>query len=224
MSNPATLQRRELGFRRWAAQLLDTELWCLGYDIRHEEGNRLTRLGFCAFRQSSGSTRYEARLDDETALVLWGFGIMITHTELGALFLRRYDFAPRWTPLYQPPRVHRPSELPALRVPYSGKELAVCRQLLPRLLLWIADYEHWIAEHAGRPYRQRSLDARGEPSLFSAANLAASWEIAAKKCRQQSPRLAAASGYTPWDATLRQLHRPVSPTARPTPPYSRVVQ
>ena len=56
--------------------LVDQQLWYIGHDIRHADGNALARFGFERRRGASGGTScYRLpSVDPSRQLLCWGFG------------------------------------------------------------------------------------------------------------------------------------------------------
>lgn len=213
----------ELGFRRWAALLFDQQMWCFGRDIVRSQGNVLVDLGMCRYRPcdpNGGSTVYTAAVERGGSIFLWGFGAMYAEANVGGVFVRRYDFAPRLTARASGLGVHRPEALGRLTNPYSGRERELVRRLLPNLIGWFARYEHGIAESFGTAYRADCLRGRTKESVVAAKDMAAAWERAAKR-----PGRLTAAGPTPgkpWNGILDRLRANSggrdSPPSRYRPP------
>lgn len=208
-----TRTKGELGFRRWAAGLFDQQMWCLGRDIVRPAGNVLLDLGMCQYRPRDpqrGNTLYTAAVAPVGSVFLWGFGALYAEPGFGGVFLRRYDFAPKWTAHETALGVHNIAGLGRLEAPAAGKPAAKVRQLLPRLVGWFAKYEHWVAENLGGEYRADSLAGREKPSVAPATGMADAWERAAKLCKRfrATPPVAT----TPW---ARWRARVRSPAVRP---------
>lgn len=177
--------RNDIGWRRWLTQLFDQQMWCFGCDIVRPEGNLLLQLGMCRYaapNDTSGSTMYTAKIDDEGAVFLWGFGVLLTIPHHGGLFLRRFDFAPRFCARDDGFGIHHPDQLGPLRWPVKASEWICWREQVARLTRWFGRYEHWIAETYGHAYRKQCLHARGSNSLVPAEQMAKEWERAACKC------------------------------------------
>ncbi|MFQ3649035.1 MAG: hypothetical protein SNJ75_01785, partial [Gemmataceae bacterium] len=71
---------------RELVRLLDQQWWCWGRDLCHPEGNLFLRLGMCRYRpqlRPHDGTLYTARLDDHSAVYLWGFGGYLVSESLG---------------------------------------------------------------------------------------------------------------------------------------------
>jgi hypothetical protein len=213
-----TRSRTEVGFRRWMAELFDQEMWCLGRDIKRTEGNILLDLGMCRHRTSGeGSSMYTATLRSGASLWLWGFGAMCSEAGLGGVFVQRYDFAPKLTSIESALGVSRPEHLGPLIKPNRAAEITRVRHLLPQLVGWFANYEHWVAEKIGSDYRRSCLNSRTKPNVVSADKIAEEWDRAEKKCKRF--RQSAPTAIGPWAAVLARLHpiasSPSAPTIRP---------
>lgn len=190
--------------RRWAADLFDQQLWCWGRDIARPAGNVLLQLGMCRHRCSDpkvGSTLYIASPDKDAALWLWGFGLLYRRRDLGCVFLRRHGFDLRL--VGNPPErpVHRVEEVGPL-VRQMGAEKIAAEALLRDAALWIAGYEHWVAENLGIDYRRAVLKAREKRPTVPAQEMAASWERVAKKSFRLSVAMPVAG---PWGQLLAAL-------------------
>ncbi|MFY7922390.1 MAG: hypothetical protein ACOVSI_08245, partial [Gemmatimonas sp.] len=61
------------------ATLLDQQLWYIGHDTRHADGNALLRFGFERSRTPAGGTScYRLSAEDPTRqVVCWGFGVYV---------------------------------------------------------------------------------------------------------------------------------------------------
>jgi hypothetical protein len=216
--------RTEMGFRRWAAELFDQQMWCLGRDVVHPRGNILLSLGMCRYRAPNslrGGTLYTAAVEPGGSLFLWGFGALYTEAGRGGVFIRRYDFAPSLTVRESGLGAHEADDLRPLTKPTSPRDWQTLRHLLSGLVGWFAKYEHWIAEKYGTAYRNECLASRDKPSPVPAQHMAKEWERAAKKCHTY--RLAPTPSANPWQTVLNQLR---TPTLRMNPlrPSTRVAR
>ena len=211
-------------FRRRAAGLLDQQLWCLGKDILHPEGNVLIELGLCQYREPgqpvNGCTMYRGPMDNEATLRLWGFGVLIEMPKSPAVFIRRYDFQPKLCNAPTKP-IHDIDHLGTLSNPVSRADVLLLRDRLPRLCDWLARYEHWIAERYGQKYRQDILAARvaKRSPVVMAQRQGAAWERMAKSCKRYRESVCRA---TPWGKLLGQC-RPVLKTQVLHRPSTRVL-
>ena len=159
--------------------MLEQQCWLWGRDVRHPGGNLLLNYGFDRARPPQGTvgaSAYQLRLlADEThprerLVALWGFGLWYGEwaldangnlSEIGAIFLGRAEFEPRWSARVLPPsNVWSPSPLcAATRTPDSRAARRQSRLLLAGALRWIADYESWALGRLGQAERARQLDA-----------------------------------------------------------------
>ena len=215
----------ELGFRRWAALLFDQQMWCFGRDIVRSQGNILVDLGMCQYRPrdpNKGSTVYTAAVEGGGSIFLWGFGAMYAEANVGSVFVRRYDFAPRLTPRTSGIGVHEPEGLGKLVNASCVRERTLLRQLLPNLTGWFAKYEHWIAEKFGTAYREDCLAGRKKDAVVSAKAMATAWERAAKR-----PGRLTMNGPTsgkPWNGLLDRLRAEVLARESTEPTYRSPVR
>jgi hypothetical protein len=193
-------------FRTWASGLLDQQLWCWGRDILRPEGNLLRKSGFCrtpAPDPKRDCSAYSAQTADGCDIRLWGFGVMSCHPQSGGLFLRRYRFEPKLLVRIPTGPIHRLDSIGPVRSPQGRSDETAVRILLDRLARWIAEYEHFVAETAGRDYREASVRARGKEPHVEPAKMAPAWEKLAKKahrlCSSERPLPPA------WGDLLRSL-------------------
>lgn len=152
-------------WRKWGALLLSQQCWCWGYDARHRDAAGdcpLTRYGFVRHRPPEGergSTNYRWHADGRS-LGLWGFGLCYSEAERGAVFVRRFDFAPRYCATVALPQdVCRPPQLSQFRPPLTKTDCQTTRDLLRGMLSAVADYEAWVVATTGLAYREASLRA-----------------------------------------------------------------
>ncbi|MEO1498353.1 MAG: hypothetical protein AAFV43_14510 [Planctomycetota bacterium] len=178
-TNDERLSRREL--LRTGVNLLSQQIWCWGRDVLRAEGNWLVEVGFDrlaapADREKCSSV-YTLQLPAGRRVVLRGFGVFYGDDRLGAVFLPRFEFRPRYM---TDPELRCPpwsdSDMPQLG-PSSEAEKAACASLTLALIDWIHDYEVAVAERLGADYRQATLDAwkvtRGP--IVPAPAMAAAW-------------------------------------------------
>jgi hypothetical protein len=208
--------RSTLGFRRWAAALLDQQLWCLGRDVACK-GNILLSMGFCRYRSPKDdreATLYTTSIPNGGTVWLWGFGAAFTLPGLGSVFVRRYDFSPRLSSRVSFLGEHEADGIAGLYSPVSAGEWRATRELLRGLCEWLAEYEHWIAENHGLEWRVECLARCSKANVVEARELARSWQRAAKKCRQlNASTLKDRVG--PWSGVLHTLRRQCSLTYAP---------
>jgi hypothetical protein len=164
--------------RRFAAALLDQQMWCWGCDIRRPEGNVLLQFGFSPWRPPAGtlgSTAYQLHSPPSRQLVLWGFGLFYGDGAEGGLYLKRFTFSPLWCP--NPDlraALWRPEDLPEFRRPSPSAEQGSLRRLLAGVLHWTAAYETWVLATLGPDYRRQCL-ARWEKAVAEAETVPGHW-------------------------------------------------
>ncbi len=175
--------------RRAGRDLLHQQCWCWGCDIRRQAGNLLLEHGFARRRPPaglSGSILYTCACGAGRAVALWGFGLFYGDPARGGLFLRRFEFAPRWLPTLD---LESPPWLPArvlTRDPAREPELwQSALLLLAEAAGWVAAYETWVASALGQGYRQSCLDGWTYGRLSRPtppAQLPAAWRGIAERC------------------------------------------
>jgi hypothetical protein len=155
--------------------LLDQQLWFLGHDIRHPEGNALVRFGFDRVRPSSsgGTTCYRLAAENapSEALVVWGFALYRGsiaprsteatrsprgETPAGVLLFRHAASARLVWPAMRLP-LHKPSELPRLEMPRTPVEQGQLRDGMIALARALHAYERWTVEALGPSHRRRVM-------------------------------------------------------------------
>jgi len=199
---------------KFAAELLDQQMWCFGRDIANPDGNILSRLGMCQLRppdRARGSTAYSALTLQGGSVTLWGFGIFYAKEGVGSIFLRRYDFAPVFGKVTELGPVFAPEQLPSMHRPVTGSEWGSVRTLLTDLLEWLSGYEHWISETFRAAYREHCLKSRDQDAIVPAARMANEWERLAKKCDRA--RFYDTATNCPWAKFLRRLRPPLHGSA-----------
>lgn len=145
--------------RHLGRALLDAQLWCLGQDILHPDGNLLAAYGAERWREGLTDRQpsaYRHRSADGGRVTLWGYGLWLGDPVTGdGCFVRRKHFVPvltddRWPGAAAFVRDDRPGRRAA--TPGEARRLAA---LLCRLARWCGDYERWIA--ATQPTEWRHL-------------------------------------------------------------------
>lgn len=141
--------------------LLNQQLWCRGQDVLFASGNLLVRHGFQRTARPAGqhgSSIYRLELGGGQRIVLRGFGVFIGDDQRGGMFLKRFEFSPWIAPTADLRalawHVH---DLPRMTRPACDQDLTVCRQLLSTLIDWTCDYERWVRQAAGVPYRRHVI-------------------------------------------------------------------
>lgn len=182
--------------------LLDQQLWFLGGDIRHPEGNGLQRFGFTRWAASNGvgTSCYvyprttTAPID---ALVCWGFAVYSgpvgfdlmpirpshTRSPVGVggtgVLLHRFSRTPQLVdgtlrlPIHQ--RQALPVGYPARRI----DELDALHDGLIRMAAVFAQYERWCSTVLGASHRRQGLALlpRHKRKRFAdTIELTAAWE------------------------------------------------
>jgi hypothetical protein len=181
------------GFTRVGAKLMNQQCWCWGCDIRRPQGNLLLAFGFERLRPPagvSGSSCYRVGLRSGRAVSLWGFGALIADQN-SAIHLGRFQFDPQ---LCAAPRGARtcwtPADLAPRRRPLSTHDLTLAGTLCAELLVFIGDYESWVAETVGNRYRQRTVD-EFKDAAYSAPEAKLLWPRLAKQVARHYRRRAA---------------------------------
>ncbi|HEU4326536.1 MAG TPA: hypothetical protein VFS21_25565 [Roseiflexaceae bacterium] len=191
MTTTTTPEARRLPaeLRRAGRDLLHQQCWCWGCDIRRQAGNLLLEYGFARRRPPAamtGSSLYTCACGAGRVAALWGFGLFYGDPVRGGLFLRRFEFTPRWLPALD---LESPPWLPArvaTRDPARDQELwQPALLLLSEAAGWVAAYEAWVASAQGQTYRQSCLDGWvygrvGRPT--PPAQLPAAWHGLAARC------------------------------------------
>lgn len=170
--------------RRALAGLLHQQCWLWGCDVRRREGNLLVGYGVHRIPPPAGTvgtSAYRARIDDETSLSLWGFGVALVPSRGDALFLERYTPCPQAVAVADTlARTWHVQQLPA-RTPHDAP------QAWWRLLCvfdWMAAYEHWVMQTAGPQWRQRCLHG-WEPAVTRASGTSRAWLDLAAQIRTE---------------------------------------
>lgn len=167
--------------RKWAAGLLSQQCWCWGQDVACPDGNWLIQNGFHKRSpprdRKNCSSVYTLELSPSCRIVLRGFGVYIGDDSIGGLFIERFGFTPKYTPLSNlecPPWSN--DDLPEFADPPPKRQYD-CVSLLLRLLDWIRGYESRVATTLGLGYRRQTLVQwnNGERLFIPAEQLASSW-------------------------------------------------
>ena len=144
-----------------AVGLLSQQIWCWGRDIIRPEGNWLLHQGFTRLAppedREDCSSVYTLIFPDHSNVVVRGFGVFYGSPSRGGIFLPRYEFQPRFTPLTElgtPPWEEK--DLPSLNRP-TRTQRKHCLSLSLDLIDWIRSYETTILEELGIEYRRRVL-------------------------------------------------------------------
>lgn len=174
--------------RRRGTPLLNLQGWCWGRDICRAQGNLLLAHGFERHRPPEGklgSSAYSLKLNTLRSVVLWGFGLLYSDPEHGAVYLPRCGFTPQLTSSVElPTTIWEMAQLPVMHTPTSAGEWRCLLTLLSASLTWIGEYEHWIAANVGIEYRCQCV-AEWKRSTIAATEIAVSWQQLAATCAQR---------------------------------------
>ncbi len=149
--------------------LMNHQCWNFGRDILHPSGNLLIRYGFERFgvpKGKTGGNSYRMDLDENSELVLWGFGIFLGETETGGIYINRFDFSPK---ILKKSRLKLPitesDQLPYRRNPLTTDERKIALDKTKRIVNWIIKYESWIEKVCNKNWRKECLDDWGKATL-----------------------------------------------------------
>ncbi|MFG0287575.1 MAG: hypothetical protein ACF8CQ_05360 [Rhodopirellula sp. JB044] len=166
---------------QFAIGLLSQQVWCWGQDILRPEGNWLLEIGFERLRpptdRKNCSSVYVLELPHGRRVVLRGFGVFYGDETRGGVFLRRFEFQPKYT---EQPKLDCPpwsdEDLPSLSPP-NDSQRNVCASLTLDLIDWIRAYEVNIVEQLGIEYRRQTLAKwnNGERPFTPAEKFASAW-------------------------------------------------
>lgn len=160
--------------------LCEQQFWLFGFDIRRGGDNLLLRWGFERQRQGGGGPTRYLHEDEDRTVALWGFGLLWIGAEHSA-FLARHGRLYR-SGVRAVPRV-RDAWAAERRLRISG---AGDPQLGADACAWIAEYERWVLETAGREHRVLALASR-EPCC-NPEEIADAWEEHARTSRSDAAR------------------------------------
>ena len=172
-------------YKKRLKPLLHQQMWLFGQDILCPEGNLLYRHQFIHKRPTSRGSSMYIRQDQTVQIVLWGWGIWFGQTEIGAIFVNRFEAKPKFTPvpiLSEP--IYREEALPLRTSRVSSMtHMQSVQQLWVNLLTWLAEYEKWIQATAGKKWRQSTLRAfrHAVTKPESADSIAAQWYMLAEQ-------------------------------------------
>jgi hypothetical protein len=176
-----------------ANRLLQQQFWLWGCDIRRQEGNLLSQLGFEKIKAppESGLTtsQYNCPLSPTRSIALWGFGMCLGCDIGGSIFVPRSGLRPRYsaTPVCTA-SAWEAAWFDRLPLPASPREVTGCHHLLGEAIDWIVWYEHRVLAIAGEGYRQRSIDTWPR-AVCPADQIAIRWEQLGSGIRQAQPEM-----------------------------------
>jgi hypothetical protein len=175
-----------------AVDLLSQQVWCWGCDIARKEGNWLVEIGFQRTPppedRSSESSVYSISLPSDRNIVLRGFGVFYGASDIGGIFLPRYQFRPLYTTkseLQRPP--WSDTDLPRLNTPNNSQK-SKCISLLHGLIDWICCYEEEVTNRLGIEYRQSTLKEwnNGKRRLIPAGEIVSRWRELSQQVTRDS--------------------------------------
>lgn len=146
--------------RQRCARQLDQQMWCWGRDIQWTTGNLLLNYGFK--RIPSPDPRFHSRYEwagNGVHLALWGFGVWFGRSELGSIFLKRFDFRPLYSDQQHAPDIWKPESLSDGFRAVQPASAGTISSLLTALMHTVAAYETWTLVRMGEPSRLRILEA-----------------------------------------------------------------
>lgn len=171
----------------FASRLLDQQLWCWGQDIVRPSRNALIDYGFARYEsppEKKQISHYILSAVNGPAIKphpgrkvsLWGSGIFHGHPAHGAIYLRRYTFAPVFMDFQCPiETIGGPDEFPEPPCGAAKEGLPVVLQLLGDLCQWIVHYESWAQAHLGRQHREHCL-RDWKKTVASVTEIVPGWE------------------------------------------------
>lgn len=171
--------------RHLGRALLDAQLWCLGQDILHADGNLLAAYGARRWREGLTDRQPSSYRHDRASgerVALWGYGLWLGDATVGAgCFVRRKQFVPvltddAWPGAAAFVRDDRPG-----RRPTTAAERDRLAALLCHLARWCGDYERWVAATQPASWRRecelrRPRATRRRGRLAPADSLVAGWD------------------------------------------------
>ena len=168
-------------------KLLHQQCWNWGQDILRPEGNLLLEAGFTKQRPPqgvTGSTRYVLRLVGAGCWMLWGFGFFYGTPDLGGVYVNRFQFRPRWMGLdaVEEP-IWKQDMIPSGELP---PDPSVLLKLAATAVRRIADYEDWVLDRCGLPYRLAVLAQWREAARMAPERLPEAWRALAEQIESTS--------------------------------------
>ena len=164
-----------------AIDLLSQQIWCWGRDILRPEGNWLLEIGFDRLPPPADheecASLYSLTLPGERCVILRGFGVFYGNPSLGGVFLPRYEFCPRYTPMSSLAcSPWTSADMPELELP-NDEQRDACIALTLELIQWIRSYEVGVVENLGIAYRESSLIEwnNGDRKCIPAEQFASAW-------------------------------------------------
>lgn len=146
--------------RKCGTGLFDQQMWCLGRDIVHPQGNCLIAWGLS--KSASPEPRFRSFYSQMLAggqIRLWGWGIQLAMISKGSLFLARGRFHPLYSPNERLADVWCVNHMPPMHMPNDQGAAYAYRELWVKLLCWLADYETWLQTYRTSSYRSAVIQA-----------------------------------------------------------------
>jgi hypothetical protein len=173
--------------RRDADRLLDLQLWMLGRDILHPDGNALLAYGCERVPAPAGRGGTSAYRPPGAGgvLIWWGFGAatLLTGSEAdraahaAAVFVERHAFGPRLLVAAPVLPLWTPSQLPRARFPRAADDWAAAVAGIVRIADGFGAYERWATDALDRGARRRLMEERMVDRRGRAARRAPEWGV-----------------------------------------------
>lgn len=162
-----------------ANRLLEQQFWLWGCDIRRPEGNILSQLGFEKVKAPAetglNTSQYRCPLSITCTIALWGFGVCVSDSSHGSVFVPRAGLRPRYCQsTLDTTSAWEPAWFERILLGETNRDLVPCYHLVGQLIDWIAWYECRVLEIAGQAHRQRSIETWKRP-VVDHAPLAQQW-------------------------------------------------
>lgn len=158
--------------------LMHHQCWFFGRDILHPDGNLLIEYGFERLGVTNpkvGTNRYRLTVTNQFEVDLWGFGMFYGRAKVGGIFIKRYDFRPRFFDRDRlGSRIFKSDHLPSNGFPRNEAEIRISKDLAINAIGWILGYEDWIEQRCGKNWRRRCL-REWSNSCFPARNIRKNW-------------------------------------------------
>jgi hypothetical protein len=176
---------------KFATKLLDQQFWCWGQDVCLPQQNALLSYGFCRHASPPEKKQISHYVLTETIgpamnprsgrkIGLWGSGLFFGCPERGAIYIRRYTFAPIAMEYCCPiEAVGGPDEFPV--PPHDNQQEAQSHStlLLADLCQWLAQYEEWAQQQLGLRHRERCL-REWKKTVAAATEIVPQWQRLAR--------------------------------------------
>ncbi|MDW8234819.1 MAG: hypothetical protein RMJ54_18765, partial [Roseiflexaceae bacterium] len=133
---------------------------------------------------ATGSSAYLRTADPDTVIVLWGFGAFCGSPVNSGVYLKRYEFAPRYVPRIDIQRLPwLPDQVRAAVIPSEPDVQQQMHRRFISLLEWIAQYETWVINRCGLAYRRQCVALwTGRPFRTPVERLVEEWQQLTQQC------------------------------------------